>query len=269
MTEDESPKTEQQSLLPDTALDDPQLDRLDRAQFAESLSASIQSLQGNDSFVIGLCGPWGSGKTSVLNFVLAGLDKGEDDSPIVLRFNPWWFSGREQLLEAFLTQFTATLDMPKRGEKAKKAGKLLGTLSAALRPVSLIPFIGEAAKAGREAVDALAGASKSIGEAASQNVVAIRKEIDELLTDSPNRIIVVMDDIDRLAAKEIAQLFLILKAVADFPRTAYLLAFDQAVVTQAINEQLGVDGKTYLEKIVQLQIDVPPTAQTALSLIHI
>ena len=264
MTEDESPKTEQQSLLPDTALDDPQLDRLDRAQFAESLSASIQSLQGNDSFVIGLCGPWGSGKTSVLNFVLAGLDKGEDDSPIVLRFNPWWFSGREQLLEAFLTQFTATLDMPKRGEKAKKAGKLLGTLSAALRPVSLIPFIGEAAKAGREAVDALAGASKSIGEAASQNVVAIRKEIDELLTDSPNRIIVVMDDIDRLAAKEIAQLFLILKAVADFPRTAYLLAFDQAVVTQAINEQLGVDGKTYLEKIVQLQIDVPPTAQTAI-----
>jgi predicted KAP-like P-loop ATPase len=67
-----------------------------------------------------------------------------------------------------------------------------------------------------------------------------------------------------LAAKEIAQLFLILKAVADFPRTVYLLAFDQGVITQAINEQLGVDGKTYLEKIVQLQIDVPPTAQTAI-----
>jgi predicted KAP-like P-loop ATPase len=264
MTDENLPKADQHSLLPDTALSDPEFDRLDRAPFAASLSSSIRSLEGNDSFVIGLCGPWGSGKTSVLNFVLSDLESEEDDAPIILRFNPWWFSGREQLLEAFLAQFTATLDMPKRGENAKKAGKLLGTLSAALRPVALIPFIGEAAKVGREAVDALAGASNAYGDAVSRNVFAIREEIDELLTDSPNRIIVVMDDIDRLAAKEIAQLFLILKAVADFPRTVYLLAFDQGVITQAINEQLGVDGKTYLEKIVQLQIDVPPTAQTAI-----
>ena len=264
MTDEKAPEVGHKTLLPDTALSDPQLDRLDRAPFAKSLSSCIRTLEGNDSFVIGLCGPWGSGKTSVLNFVLSGLESDKTDAPIVLRFNPWWFSGREQLLEAFLTQFTATLNMPKRGEKANQAGKLLETLSAALRPISLLPFVGEAAKAGKEAVDALASASKSYAEAVSQNVVAIRTEIDKILTDSPNRIIVVMDDIDRLAAKEISQLFLILKAVADFPRTVYLLAFDQQVVTQAINEQLGVDGKTYLEKIVQLQIDVPPTARTAI-----
>ena len=240
------------------------MDRLDRAQFAESLSTSIGNLEGNDSFVVGLCGPWGSGKTSVLNFVVSGLESAEDEGPVLLRFNPWWFSGREQLLEAFLSQFTAVLDMPNRGEKAKKASKLLGTLSAALRPVSLIPVIGEAAKAGKEVLDALAGATNAYADAVSRNVGAIRNEIDELLKDFPQRIVVVMDDIDRLAASEIAQLFLILKAVADFPRTVYLLAFDHKVVTQAVKEQLGVDGKTYLEKIIQLQIDVPPTAQTAI-----
>ena len=264
MTEEPSAKPASHSLLPDTALEDPKLDRLDRAQFASSLAASIRNLDGDDSFVLGLCGPWGSGKTSVINFVLSGLEGEDDDSPIILRFNPWWFSGRQQLLEAFFSQFTAVLNMPKRGEKAKRAGTLLGTLSAALRPVSLMPVIGEAAKAGKEAVDALAGASKAYGEAMSKDVVGLRKEIDELLMDAPKRIIVVMDDIDRLAANEIAQLFLILKAVGDFPKTVYLLAFDQEVVTQAIKERLGVDGKTYLEKIVQLQIDVPPTAQTAI-----
>jgi predicted KAP-like P-loop ATPase len=263
MSEDSNERKGNQSLLPDTALDDPNLDRLDRAQFAKSLATSIRNLDGDDSFVLGLCGPWGSGKTSVINFVLSDLEGEEEESPIILRFNPWWFSGRQQLLEAFFSQFTAILEMPKRGEKAKKAGKLLGTLSAALRPVSLIPVIGEAAKAGKEAVDALAGASKAYGEAMSRDVVAIRKEVDQLLKESSKRIIVVMDDIDRLAADEIAQLFLILKAVGDFPKTVYLLAFDQAVVAQAIKERLGVDGKTYLEKIVQLQIDVPPTAQTA------
>jgi predicted KAP-like P-loop ATPase len=252
------------SLLADTALSNPTLDRLDRAQFAQSLSRSILSLGGDDSFVIGLCGPWGSGKTSVLNFVQSSLDSAEGDKPILLRFNPWWFSGRQQLLEAFLAQFTAVLNAPKRGEKAKKAGKLLGTLSAALRPVTLIPGIGEAVKAGRDAIDAVAGAATAYADAVEQDVVGIRAQVDELLKEFPQRIIVVMDDIDRLAASEIAQLFLILKAVADFPKTVYLLAFDHKVVTQAINEQLGVDGRTYLEKIVQLQIDVPPTARTAI-----
>lgn len=263
MKENQSTKAPH-SLLPDTAVNNPELDQLDRAPFAASLSTAIRNLDGNDSFVIGLCGPWGSGKTSVLNFVLSDLEKENDDKLIILRFNPWWFSGREQLLEAFLAQFTATLNMPKRGEDAKKAGKLLGTLSAALRPVSLLPIIGEAAKAGKEAVDAIAGAANAYAEAVSKNVVAIRSEIDKLLVKSTHRIIVVMDDIDRLAATEIAQLFLILKAVADFPKTLYLLAFDHEVVNQAIREHLGVDGKTYLEKIVQLQIDVPPTAEAAI-----
>jgi len=261
---DEAVKHPTPSLLADTALDTPAMDRLDRAQFAESLARSILSLDGDDSFVIGLCGPWGSGKTSVLNFVQSSLESQNDKKPIVLRFNPWWFSGRQQLLEAFLSQFTAVLQAPKRGEKAKQAGKLLSTLSAALRPVSMIPGIGEAVKAGRDAIDAVAGAADAYAEAVQRDVVGIRAQVDELLKEFPQRIVVVMDDIDRLAASEMAQLFQILKAVADFPKTVYLLAFDQKVVTQAIIDQLGVDGRTYLEKIIQLQIDVPPTARTAI-----
>ena len=69
-----------------------------------------------------------------------------------------------------------------------------------------------------------------------------------------------MDDIDRLTAQEISQLFLIVKAVADFPNTVYLLAFDHEVVAKAIQETLGLDGKAYLEKIVQVQIDIPPAS---------
>lgn len=251
------------TLLPDTALSDPSLDRLDRASFARSLAQSILGLGGQDSFVVGLCGPWGSGKTSVLNFVVSDLEAQGANEQIVLRFNPWWFSGRDQLLESFLSQFAAVMQVPKRGEKAHKAASLLSTLSAGLRPLSLLPVIGEAAKLAREATDAVAGASKAYAEAVERDVIEVRKQIDELLKDFPHRIVVVMDDIDRLSADEIAQLFLILKAVADFPRTVYLLAFDHQIVARAIQNKLGVDGKTYLEKIVQLQIDVPPTSQSS------
>ena len=60
-------KPQRPSLLADTPISDPKLDRLGRAGFASSLAASILGLKGQDSIVIGLCGPWGSGKSSVLN----------------------------------------------------------------------------------------------------------------------------------------------------------------------------------------------------------
>lgn len=85
----------------------------------------------------------------------------------------------------------------------------------------------------------------------------MREDIDDLLRKLDRRIVIVMDDIDRLTATEIAQLFLIVKAVADFPNTAYLLAFDQDVVSNAISTELKLDGVSYLEKIVQVQVDLP------------
>lgn len=113
--------------------------------------------------------------------------------------------------------------------------------------------------------------SKSVGDAPKvysdamrTDVFEARKQLDEALEALDRRIVIVMDDIDRLAADEIAELFLILKAVADFPKTVYLLAFDHRVVRRAIRQKLGVNGKTYLEKIVQLQIELPSVGYSAI-----
>src|SRR5262249_32012101 len=90
-----------------------------------------------------------------------------------------------------------------------------------------------------------------------------RRAIDDALGALDRRIVVVMDDIDRLSANEIAEVFLILKAVGDFRNTVYLLAFDHRVVRRAIRHNLGVNGKTYLEKIVQLQLEIPTVGHSA------
>lgn len=51
------------------------------------------------SFVLGLAGPWGGGKTSILNLVHEAMSQREDTK--VLKFNPWLFSGTEQLAAHF------------------------------------------------------------------------------------------------------------------------------------------------------------------------
>jgi predicted KAP-like P-loop ATPase len=253
------------SLLADTPINDPKLDRLGRAGFARSLAASILALKGRDSFVIGLCGPWGSGKSSVLNLLVAELEKSrKKDKPLVLRFNPWWFSGQDRLLQAFLQQLGAAVNRAETEKPVKKASGLLGKLSTVLKPISLLPFVGEVAKVAQEAAASASELTKQYAEALAADVQQIRKEIDDLLGQLPHRIVVIMDDIDRLTASEIGQLFAILKAVADFTNTVYVLAYDERVVRRAIQSTLGINGKTYLEKIVQLPIDLPAPDRTTL-----
>jgi predicted KAP-like P-loop ATPase len=258
-------KPQRPSLLADTPISDPKLDRLGRAGFAGSLAASILALKGQDSFVIGLCGPWGSGKSSVLNLLVAELEKSrKKDKPLVLHFNPWWFSGQDRLLQAFLQQLGAAVNRAEKDKPVKKASGLLGKLSAILKPVSLIPVIGEYAKIAQEAAASASEVTKQYAEALAADLQQIRKEIDELLGQLPHRIVIIMDDIDRLTASEIGQLFAILKAVADFTNTVYVLAYDERVVRRAIHSTLGINGKTYLEKIVQLPIDLPAPDRTTL-----
>ena len=251
-------KAQTPSLLADAPLTDPKLDRLGRSGFASALADSILQLKGRDSFVIGLCGPWGSGKSSVLNFLVAELEKSKrKHKPLVLHFNPWWFSGQDRLLQAFLQQLGAVVNRVETDKPVKKASGLLGKLSTILKPVSLIPVIGEYAKIAQEAAASASEVTKQYAEALAADLSHIRKEIDDLLGQFPHRIVIIMDDIDRLTASEIGQLFVILKAVADFTNTVYVLAYDERVIHRAIHATLGIKGKTYLEKIVQLPIDLP------------
>src|ERR1700722_1160242 len=98
------------SLLADVPVSDPKQDQLGRSPFAKALAKTITSMKGQDSFVFGLCGPWGSGKSSVLNLVNAERESGRSrNKPLVVDFNPWWFSGHDQLLNAFLSQIGAVL----------------------------------------------------------------------------------------------------------------------------------------------------------------
>lgn len=74
-------------------------DKLDRVGFATRLAGDILGWHGKDSLVVSLNGEWGSGKTTLKNFVKECL--GKAGNPIVVEFNPWAWSGQEKLLEGF------------------------------------------------------------------------------------------------------------------------------------------------------------------------
>ena len=153
--------------------------------------------------------------------------------------------------------------LPEKGKDIGELAALFQRLSAGLRPLSFIPFIGETIRISTDLSQLISQATQAYAEALQADVFQTRKQIDEALEGLDRRIVIVMDDIDRLSADEIADVFVILKAVADFPKTIYVLSFDHRVVRRAIREKLGVNGTVYLEKIVQLQLEVPSVGNTA------
>ena len=87
--------------LEDTPIKKQEEDLLHRKNFAKRLGKSLIDTQTKEGYCIGLYGPWGSGKSSVVNMILEEINsitKKSNDKPIVMYFNPWNFSSSEQLL---------------------------------------------------------------------------------------------------------------------------------------------------------------------------
>lgn len=245
------------ALISDCPSTKPHEDLFGHAPFAECLANSIFAYPNNDGLVVALYGPWGAGKSTVLNYVNHYLEqRGDDEKPVIVHFNPWWFSGQENLARVFLGQLQAVL--PEKNKKFKKIGDLLGDFAEGVG--GLIDLSGATGGLAAKFGKALATLTKQ----KPKDVPAIKSKISKILLDASTKILIIIDDIDRLTPEETRQLFTVIKALADFPNVIYLLAFDREVASQAIEQQSGLPGERYLEKIIQVPFELPPIDRTAL-----
>ncbi|MCX6582345.1 MAG: P-loop NTPase fold protein [Candidatus Aminicenantes bacterium] len=237
-------------------------DILGRQSFSQSLGNAILSYKEKESIAIGLHGTWGSGKTSIINMVLEYIEnesakQNDEKKPIVMRFNPWNYSDQNQLVAQFFIQLSAALNRTDYASDAKKAGEKVKIYADFFKPFTLVPIIGPYAISFSEVLKSIGSAAENWGEARSKDIAAIREELNKLLENQPHKIIVVIDDIDRLNNTEIRQVFQLIKTLGDFPNTIYLLAFDRNVVITALEKVQEGPGEEYLEKVIQIPFEIP------------
>jgi KAP family P-loop domain len=166
-------------------------------------------------------------------------------------------SGAEQLVEAFFTELSAQLKL-----KPGRLGIIAGEIEAygeLLSPLSILPFLGSWIDRVRGAGTAL----RKFQERRRESVTARRASLASRLRELEDPILVVIDDTDRLRTDEIRDIFKLVRLTASFPNIVYLLAFDRSRVEDALTES-GIDGRSYLEKIVQVAVDVPTIPPEAL-----
>ena len=245
-------------LSPDSPIETAKNDKLGRKSFAQALAKALAGFSGEDSFVVGIHGKWGTGKSSILNLLVERIDnqnKLGGEKLYAMRFNPWNFSDQNQLIFQFLRQFRAHL----KGNSQQIEGLLtsLDDYAAALTPpLELLPH-GTLLSSGFKGIQKLLGSTKDV------NVL-----FDQIASQSKKlkrRTVVLIDDIDRLTAAETRQIFQLVKLTARFPYVIYVLAFDREAVADAFKQMGVTSGEEYLEKIVQVSFDIPPIAEASLT----
>lgn len=217
-------------------------DIFSRWKFSERVAQVIANRRDPSSIVIGLYGRWGDGKTSVLNFIELSLNT--DNDVICIKFNPWRFGTEDQLLMGFFNQIADALDakLETREDKLKDIGNKI------LKPVSSAVGMGV------------------VGEVVSSyismpDINIFKSRTEQLLEKSQKRVLILIDDVDRLDKSEIHALFRLVKLTADFKYTSYILAFDKDIVASSLQDRYstsqGNSGEEFLEKIIQVPLHLP------------
>jgi predicted KAP-like P-loop ATPase len=248
-------------LSADNPLTDPESDRLGYAPFAKNLADSICKMSPPDGFVMAVYAPWGSGKSTLLNFIVHYLEQeSEEIKPLIFRFNPWWFSGQEELTRYFFDEFDRFLSSNiswyrKTWLFVKRIWKCIRKF---LTNVFKALVQAQSPSAPRAQYEFLANFFE-INDSNAKTIYDLKKAIKKELNNHKtlNKIVVFIDDIDRLTAEEIRQLFQLIKVVLDLPKITYFLAFDKDVVIKALETSQEISGEDYLEKIVQVPFELP------------
>lgn len=238
----------------DNPIRKPAQDRIGRARTAEHFAASVLRLDASEGLVVGVLGPWGSGKTSFVNLARPLF---ESSAAPVLDFNPWMFSGAEQLVQSFFSELSAQLKL-KPG--LAEVGKGLEEYGDIFSNLTWLPFIGPWIERGQDLAKLVGG----VLQRKREGVAGQRAKVDKALRELRHPIVVVLDDIDRLNTSEIRDVFRLVRLTANFPNIIYILAFDRRRVEDALSEH-GIPGRAYLEKILQVGFDLPAIPEHILS----
>lgn len=192
---------------------------------------------------------------------------GNNPRNLVVRFSPWLFPGKAELASALISDLARAVGEKLGSEVHQAFSAVLGRISQAA------PIVGAAA-------DVLSG--QAFGGLFSSGM-GVADQLAKKLTMGPTlesarhklrlalaradgkKIIVVIDDLDRLTPAEAVEMVSLLKGLGDLPNIVYVLCYDEMRLSELIRTELQLDGAEYLQKIVQYPVHLPPLDPTDIS----
>lgn len=233
--------------------------------YIHGLSAFI--LECDTPMTIAIQGDWGSGKTSMMNMIKEHL--GEKIVPIW--FNTWQFSQfnmGDQLALFLMNSMVEAFGI--NDEKSDNIRKKLGMLAKLSKNAAVV--LTDTLVGGKAAEFVESGLNKS-SDIMSEKVNIV-KEINfiknqfqdcvnsSLKENQKDRVVIFVDDLDRLQPSKAVELLEVLKIFLDCDSCVFVLAIDYQVVSQGVKQKYGSligeeKGKSFFDKIIQVPFKMP------------
>lgn len=242
-------KQSKEDCLRDVPIESLADDALGRKDFVNQLKSVLQSeSQERHALNIGLYGAWGEGKTSVMNLVQRELR--DDPAFVFVDFSSWEHEKREDMPYLLFAQIARKV--------AKRLDPGLGWMLFRYA-VMLVPhkFVS------------LAGPLEWVADLivrvvnVSTSEERLKGKVEYRLRKLGAKIIVVLDDVDRLEAKDIQDVLRLIRTVGDIGGFVYCTLSSREHLLASIQKDEG-ESHEALQKFINLELDLPPVPRPAL-----
>lgn len=194
------------------------------------------------SISIGLIGPWGNGKSSVIQMTKSTIESSEQfekNEIIPIHFLPYLNHNENEIINEFFTLLSNALS-PYNGRLSNQIVDYSQKLTDLYQNKSLSNFL-----------------ENHITNFSQSSACELYENINKMLVETDKKIIVFIDDLDRLNQKEILQTLKLIRNTANFTNTFFVLAMDKQYVIKRLTEKGNILDTKFVDKFFQLEIYLP------------
>lgn len=230
-------EVKESSIILDSPIETPEEDKFDYYSEALHIANTLSQLPENKTVSVAVLSPWGNGKTSFVNLIKYAIKYGNDGRPIfehiIIEFNPRQSRNMTSIQEDFFKALTDAI--PNESKVRKRISNYLENIGIQdVHPMAKL-FTGLLKETKEDSTSAVNDALDIIGK----------------------RLIIFIDDFDRLTEAEVIEMLKLIDNNAAFRHTVFITAYDEIAVSNALKKYESSNGIAYIDKFFTLRFHLP------------
>lgn len=234
---------QQDSLLKDWPIESADQDIFDLKDEAVKIAKSISNLDRKKTWSFAITAPWGTGKTSFMNMVIEQVKTSHKDEFEFVQFNPRDCKSYQSIQEEFFSLMACVLS------------KYDSRCSSAVKDYM----------ASLQLIDNRGIVEKILNFYKIWDKSELKESIGKSFESLSKRVLVVIDDFDRLQKEEILEVLKLIDSNAAFKNLIFLTAYDKKQVNKALGDAYKTEDACFVDKFFSLEFQIPSRPYTYVS----